>query len=76
MRRCHTSGLTFNPLTAKIFTGTFTHLKLFLADAIHNYSKLSIFHKMVISDFEVLLIYVMFYLSHVQKLVFNVLIKN
>ena len=31
---------------------------------------------MVVSDFEILLIYVTFYLSYVKKLSFNVLIKK
>ena len=31
---------------------------------------------MVVSDFEILLIYVTFYLSYVEKLSFNVLIKK
>ena len=30
-------GIVFNPLASKLFIGIFTHLKLFLADAIHNF---------------------------------------
>ena len=29
--------MDLNPLTAKLFIGNFTHLKLCLADAIHNF---------------------------------------
>ena len=29
--------MCFNPLTAKLFNWNFTHLKLCLADAIHNF---------------------------------------
>ena len=51
----------------------FTHLKLFLAVVIHKWLKLSVFDKMEVNDFEIVLIDGTFC---GQKLVFIVLINK
>ena len=59
--------------------GIFSHLKLCLADAIHNFKWakiIQIWKKIDVNDFEILLFDVTFYPKHVQKLVFNALIKT
>ena len=49
-----------NPLTAKLFrlVGMFTHMKLFPADAIHNFK---LFDRTEVNYFKILLIEVTFY---------------
>ena len=58
--------------------GIFTHLKLCLADAIHNFKRVKIITIWLNGGlrFWNLLIDVTFYLQHVKNLVFNVLINK
>ena len=67
-------SLTHQPSTYVI--GISTHLKLCLADAIHNFKWVKIIDKMEVNDLEILLIDFTFHLKYVQKLVFFVMLKN
>ena len=64
--------LTISPWNYLV--GIFTHLKLCLADAIHNFKCVKIIEIWQNGN-DILLIYFTFYLQDVQKLLFNVLIN-
>ena len=68
----------FNPLTATLFNRNFHSLEVvsLTRSATSSEWKLLRFDKMEVDDFDILLIDVTFCSQHVQKMVFNVLIKK